>query len=553
MTRSLMAALLIGAATALAAGPGAADPPQFLNQGWAKELRERFYFTPQGSRMIPLAWFKALERPDGVGMFADGAHLQRYGLIPADGPHALNPDLLPIGFAIDPAPAGPAGPQLGLTCAACHTSNVTVAGRTVRIDGGPAHFDFDRFYEDLAATVTATVFDPARFQRFAARVIATPSEAAIASLRGQFAAFQAKLAGEAAIRRPTLAAGFGRVDALTQIVNALAVQDQGDPFNLRTPNAPTSFPPLWLTPHLEFVQWNPIAGSPIGRNGGEVLGVFGVTTLAGDPGERYRSSILLNELHALEGWIADLTPPSWDEAALGPIDREAAQRGEALFAANCARCHNMKPYRRTDAAANHFGKSFIEIGKVDYKVVGTDPAYIESMAQRLVRTGPATELLQDGSAKAVMPAAAYFLATVGAVVGRAMNDAGLSPAQQAEMHGFRFAKNPDGPPKPYQPTRLTNLKAGPLAGVSTTGPYLHNGSVPTVYELLSPVSERRTVFWTGGRELDRDRLGFVSDERPGLFRYDTSLPGNRNIGHQFPSRGLAPEERKAIIAYLKTQ
>ena len=77
--------------------------------------------------------------------------------------------------------------------------------------------------------------------------------------------------------------------------------------------------------------------------------------------------------------------------------------------------------------------------------------------------------------------------------------------------------------------------------------------MPTVYELLSPVSERRTVFWTGGRELDRDRLGFVSDERPGLFRYDTSLPGNRNIGHQFPSRGLAPEERKAIIAYLKTQ
>jgi hypothetical protein len=50
-------------------------------------------------------------------------------------------------------------------------------------------------------------------------------------------------------------------------------------------------------------------------------------------------------------------------------------------------------------------------------------------------------------------------------------------------------------------TSVVDLKAGPLPGVWASGPYLHNGSVLTVYELLSPVEERREVFWTGGREL----------------------------------------------------
>jgi hypothetical protein len=78
--------------------------------------------------------------------------------------------------------------------------------------------------------------------------------------------------------------------------------------------------------------------------------------------------------------------------------------------------------------------------------------------------------------------------------------------------------------------------------------------VPTVYDLLSPPSERRAVFWTGGRELDRERLGFLSDDAPGRFRYDTSLLGNGNQGHAFPRSGpLDHDQRTAVIEYLKTQ
>ena len=112
----------------------------------------------------------------------------------------------------------------------------------------------------------------------------------------------------------------------------------------------------------------------------------------------------------------------------------------------------------------------------------------------------------------------------------------------------------DQRPVPYGPELPpTYLKASPLAGVWATSPYLHNGSVPTIYELLSPQAERRTVFWTGGRVLDLQRLGYESGEAPGLFRYDTTIFGNGNMGHEFPKGGLTHDERMAIIEYLKSQ
>lgn len=249
MKSSLISAIFSGMMAAQVSVSEAADAPMMLDQGWSKKIRELFYFTPQGSRIIPYAWFMALERPDEQGMFADPAHLQRYGFIPSDGPHPLNPDALPIGFAIDPGrrrgsaseialsssptSASRERGELGLTCAACHTANVTVGGRLLRVDGAPAHLDFDSFYADLGAAVTKTLFDLERFSRFANRVLGTSGTSNLPELTRDFTTYQVRLAGEAALRRPALASGFGRVDALTQIVNSLAVRDQGDPSTLR--------------------------------------------------------------------------------------------------------------------------------------------------------------------------------------------------------------------------------------------------------------------------------------------------------------------------------
>jgi len=110
-------------------------------------------------------------------------------------------------------------------------------------------------------------------------------------------------------------------------------------------------------------------------------------------------------------------------------------------------------------------------------------------------------------------------------------------------------------------------KPRPLAGIWATPPYLHNGSVPTIYDLLSPASERPATFMVGSREFDPVKVGLViKTDRGSLL--DTSKSGNSNRGHEFnhgyqeyredgpPQKGiigpyLTPDERMAIIEHLK--
>src|ERR1700704_5401936 len=71
-----------------------AAEPRYVNQGpnWNQATRNSFYSQDQGSRMIPLAWFRALQRPDGTSFAAD--KLQRYGYLPNPASAAG----LPVGF-----------------------------------------------------------------------------------------------------------------------------------------------------------------------------------------------------------------------------------------------------------------------------------------------------------------------------------------------------------------------------------------------------------------------------------------------------------------------
>lgn len=113
-----------------------------------------------------------------------------------------------------------------------------------------------------------------------------------------------------------------------------------------------------------------------------------------------------------------------------------------------------------------------------------------------------------------------------------------------------------------------------LDGIWARAPYLHNGSVPSLRDLLQPQSCRPRAFFRGSDVYDRENLGFeswaVSDPmcppRPGgpagpapataangalLFRFDTSLPGNSNSGHLWGTE-LSDADKKALLEYLKT-
>jgi hypothetical protein len=97
-----------------------------------------------------------------------------------------------------------------------------------------------------------------------------------------------------------------------------------------------------------------------------------------------------------------------------------------------------------------------------------------------------------------------------------------------------------------------------LDGIWLRAPYLHNGSVPTLEDLLEPSSRRPTVFYRGYDVYDRDRVGFVHQgpeaERFGQ-RYDVSVEANGNQGHEGEAYGttLSPDEKRALIEFLKTQ
>ncbi|QMS91333.1 cytochrome c [Nostoc edaphicum CCNP1411] len=112
-----------------------------------------------------------------------------------------------------------------------------------------------------------------------------------------------------------------------------------------------------------------------------------------------------------------------------------------------------------------------------------------------------------------------------------------------------------GYPWRFKSFRKTNGYANmPLDGVWLRGPYLHNGSVPTLRDLLEKPENRPQEFYRGYDVIDREKVGFVSDvaEENGknYFKFDTKLDGNSNSGHLY-GVDLSPEEKDAIVEYMK--
>jgi hypothetical protein len=97
--------------------------------------------------------------------------------------------------------------------------------------------------------------------------------------------------------------------------------------------------------------------------------------------------------------------------------------------------------------------------------------------------------------------------------------------------------------------------AAPISGVWLTAPYLHNGAVPSLVELLKPPENRVRKFYRGCDLYDAERMGFVSDRKEpscaSNFEFDTTLPGNGNRGHAYGTE-LPLEQKRQLIEYLKT-
>jgi hypothetical protein len=89
----------------------------------------------------------------------------------------------------------------------------------------------------------------------------------------------------------------------------------------------------------------------------------------------------------------------------------------------------------------------------------------------------------------------------------------------------------------------------PLAGIWASAPYLHNGSVPSLYQLMLPEGQRVSKFKVGSRNFDPVNVGF--DINAGSFEFDTSLPGNSNKGHTWGTE-LTDDQRRQLVEYMKS-
>src|SRR5262249_39357234 len=128
----LRAAWICLALFAAAIGSHAAEIAQ-INDGLSAAERTQFYHTAEGSEIFPLKWLRAMESSRTGKPFLE--NMQRFGLL-AD---PENPDGLPIGLAAERTRDLQFSEvrMVGVTCAACHTGQLTYKGRALRIDGAP--------------------------------------------------------------------------------------------------------------------------------------------------------------------------------------------------------------------------------------------------------------------------------------------------------------------------------------------------------------------------------------------------------------------------------
>lgn len=529
------------------------DPVIYLDQGWSQDDRDWYYHFSQGSAVMSYDIYLNLEVAGSQELLRSGS---RYGLL-AGTVNRDNSDGLPIGISkttvATPIKGWPAGDYAGVTCAACHEGQLNYKGKRIRIHGGNSQtIDLQALARGLDDALQATLTDAAKFNRLAARLGASSPDAKD-MLRKRIETESVRV-HEYATRTavsPHLW-GPGRLDAVSLIVARTTSELTGIPQNWSPGIAPTKPPFLWNAPQSRWAQWGGYAYEPISRNVGETMGVYLPIDLSSkSPAEGlFQSNAAILGLQRVEQQLARLAPPSWPEDVLGRIDRDKAKVGKALFVEYCASCHNVYPYRWTEP--NKYGKRFISVGLVPQTYVGTDRAQFDAMKPLGITGHLSNYLPGEFRGAPMLPKMLLNLLIGDAVLQTALQKLKLPEDQLIDLYGYREMPPPPSPEGVY--------KAAPRDGVWATAPFMHNGSVPNLYEMLIPAHERTKKFYVGG-DFDPVKVGLETGAMPGSFLMDTTLLGNSNVGHSFQNgpRGegivgplLTDEQRWAVIEYLKS-
>ena len=532
----------------------------YLAQNWTQQDREYFYFADQGSRLIPYNFFLHLEQANQNQLFRADTNMLRFGAIPAKKSKA-NPDSLPIGFARNKD-------KMGLTCAACHTQEIHYQNKVTMIDGGQTFFDLQKMLAELTLSMQATLQDEDKFNRFLLGILgAGASDKQKSSLEQALKKEYEKRVTYQQENATDVHYGYGRLDAFGAILNRGLVAT-GVPNNTNPPNAPTSYPYLWDTPQHDYVEWNGAqSNSNIGafvRNIGQVVGVFGdvksdTQHWLGLFDGGYPSSIQAAELRKLEKVVSKLSSPLWPDN-FPKVDAILAQQGRALYQQHCMECH--VGIKRDDP------KRMIKVRMVTLDNIQTDPTMARNAILNTGKSGKLEGKPRYYVAGDPLPKVAPAIDIANNIMVGVIKNNPLQ-AYLAGKDASSFGHGDEIHPPKYVDGKIIEkgqevsqrallaYKARPLNGVWSSAPFLHNGSVPNLYQLLLPASQRVKQFHLGSLTFDVKQVGFEMTKNEDSFLFDTTLQGNSNAGHEYGTGyndlpALTEEQRWQLIEYIKT-
>jgi mono/diheme cytochrome c family protein len=532
----------------------------------------------QGSQIMPYAWFMALERAADDKPFI--GELAGFGYLP-NANLDRNTDGLPVGFVKDVDPSN-RSEWVGMNCSACHTNQVLFRGQLYQVDGGPTNADMFQMVDGInkAVAATATSVNDPKFMRFAAKVPNVTTPADRDQLLADLKKFSAYFADYARQSTSPVAWGRARLDAFGMIFNRTTAIDLKIEANNMPPDAPVSYPFLWDTHWHDVVQWNGSAPNRLAierlvRNVGEVLGVYANADIRHEiiwPHYSLTTTARRANQLEIEDQLSRLRAPAWP-ADLEPIKPRKAH-GAELYEKYCSSCHAIAtpgqpqdvtmtpqtevktdPRMASNAAKRVTNDTGVLAGAtippipVVVKPVGPNPPTVELVA-RITIGAVLAPLSQPEWQKVIDLAKQKKRADLDSLAnGLVANTTGAQALLEVSTQLQNYAEKQRGLAQDLK------YKARPLDGIWATAPYLHNGSVPNLWQLLLPADQRDKTFWVGSREIDTKIVGFMTDQVPGGFKFDTSLPGNSNVGHDGAVYGVGQmneEDRWDLIEYLKS-
>lgn len=557
--------------------------------------------------------------------FSGGSYLSRFGFVPQN-ESANNPYGLPIGFATTPYQnligIEDAKTAIGLTCAACHTGQLIHNDHRYLIQGGSAMVDLGRLTTAIGAALGQTEVAAnlpvlgGRFERFARRVLNDQYDAqSKGKLKADLKNVVVRLASQP--MGIDVTEGFGRLDALNRIGNQVFALDPGRDTNYVNINSPVDYPPIWTSSWFDWVQYDGSIMEPLVRNAGEAMGTAAHTDFFAPLDEgRFSTAVPMRNLDWIESQLAGpnhpmknrgfsgLHAPSWP-AAFGEIDPVLAADGEVLYEQHCAKCHRpalTKAVERGNAPDSPFWdhfkpitwwegetlqstqQTYLNVAIVHQDYVGTDPGQGRVLADRTIDTSSGTTTTGKTFDESLgINTSVCVKNSQGQLVTVNVNDSpmlaypiALGAVVQLGIDQWMAAQGLDaGSKNTIQGDRPNCLQAGqgykarPLNGIWSTPPFLHNGSIPSMRQLLGPLEDRPAAFAIAKPVYDPVNMGIVvkqaePDGKPyakdGSFVLNTAIAGNSNRGHEFtdtkrPGRigpALSSDEIDALIEFLKT-